>query len=91
MKKRSFRIYLILTLFWTAGIFLHSAMPAAASNAESGGVLAVVQMILPWITHGVLRKAAHFLEFAVLGILLTGTFHGILRWPSRCCSPCSRP
>ena len=64
MKKRSFRIYLILTLFWTAGIFLHSAMPAAASNAESGGVLAVVQMILPWITHGVLRKAAHFLEFA---------------------------
>ena len=23
-----------------------------------------------------LRKAAHFLEFAVLGILLTGTFHG---------------
>ena len=75
MKKRSFRIYLILTLFWTAGIFLHSAMPAAASNAESGGVLAVVQMILPWITHGVLRKAAHFLEFAVLGILLTGTFH----------------
>ena len=76
MKKRSFRIYLILTLLWTAGIFLHSAMPAAASNAESGGVLAVVQMILPWITHGVLRKAAHFLEFAVLGILLTGTFHG---------------
>ena len=58
MKRRSFRIYLILTLFWTAGIFLHSAMPAAASNAESGGVLAVVQMILPWITHGVLRKAA---------------------------------
>ena len=57
MKKRSFRIYLILTLFWTAGIFLHSAMPAAASNAESGGVLAVVQMILPWITHGVLRTA----------------------------------
>ena len=52
MKKRSFRIYLILTLFWTAGIFLHSAMPAAASNAESGGVLAVVQMILPWNTHG---------------------------------------
>ena len=45
-------------------------------QAESGGVLAVVQMILPWITHGVLRKAAHFLEFAVLGILLTGTFHG---------------
>ena len=40
MKKRSFRIYLILTLLWTAGIFLHSAMPAAASNAESGGVLA---------------------------------------------------
>ena len=70
MKKRSFRIYLILTLLWTAGIFLHSAMPAAASNAESGGVLAVVQMILPWITHSVLRKAAHFLEFAVLGILL---------------------
>ena len=34
MKKRSFRIYLILTLLWTAGIFLHSAMPAAASIAS---------------------------------------------------------
>ena len=68
MKKRSFRIYLILTLLWTAGIFLHSAMPAAASNAESGGVLAVVQMILPWITHGVLRKAAHFSEYGLLGV-----------------------
>ena len=32
MKKRSFRIYLILTLFWTAGIFLHSAMPAAGQQ-----------------------------------------------------------
>ena len=30
MKKRSFRIYLILTLLWAAGIFLHSAMLAAA-------------------------------------------------------------
>ncbi len=36
---------------------------------------AVVQMIYRG-SHGVLRKGAHFLEFAVLGILLTGTFHG---------------
>lgn len=49
-------------------------MPADASNAESGGLLAVVQTVLPWMTHAMLRKAAHFVEFFVLGICLTGTF-----------------
>ena len=58
MKKRSFRIYLLLTRLGTAGIFLPSAMPAAASNAASGGVLASRGVLLPrggdyeaWVWH----------------------------------------
>lgn len=75
MKRRSFRIYLILALLWIALIFFQSLLPARASNAESGGLLAVVQTILPWMTHAVLRKAAHFIEFGILGLLLTGVFY----------------
>lgn len=75
MKKRKFRIWLLLSLLWLALIFLHSAMPAEASNAESRGFLAVLQTVFPWLTHHLLRKIGHFAEFSVLGVLLTGTFH----------------
>ncbi|MDR0890292.1 MAG: VanZ family protein [Oscillospiraceae bacterium] len=74
MRQKRFRVYLILSLLWVALIFLHSAMPATVSKAESGGLLALLQRVLPWLTHNMLRKAAHFAEYAVLGALLTGVF-----------------
>lgn len=74
VKKSKFRVWLVLTLLWLGLIFLHSSMPADASNAESSGLLAVVQTVLPWMTHAMLRKVAHFVEFFVLGICLTGAF-----------------
>ncbi len=74
MKKRKFCIWLFLSLLWMALIFLHSAMPAGISNAESRGLLAVLQTVFPWLTHHLLRKIGHFTEFAILGVLLTGTF-----------------
>ena len=74
MKKRRFRIWLLLSCLWLVVIFGHSSMPASASNAESLGFLAVVQTIFPWMTNHFLRKLGHFTEFAILGIFWTGTF-----------------
>lgn len=74
MKKSGFLYWLIPTVLWLALIFGHSSMPAELSHEESTGLLALLQKILPWLSHTVLRKLAHFGEFAVLGVLMTGLF-----------------
>lgn len=74
MKNAKFRFWLAFSFLWLALIFAQSCMPAAVSNAESGGILAVVQLALPWMTNGLLRKIGHFSEYAVLGLGLTGAF-----------------
>lgn len=74
MKKRRFRVWLLLTCAWLIVIFGHSSMPAATSNAESLGFLAVLQRTFPWLTNHLLRKMGHFTEFAILGVFVTGTF-----------------
>lgn len=74
MKKSRFLYWLIPTVLWLALIFGHSSMPAELSREESTGLLALLQHILPWLSHSVLRKLAHFGEFAVLGVLATGLF-----------------
>ena len=50
-------------------IFLHSLQPASVSGQESGWVLSLLLHLLPWLTDHIVRKAAHFTEFAVLGVL----------------------
>lgn len=70
MKKR---IWLCLTFVWLCVIFGHSLMPASLSQEESLGVFAWLGKLLPWLTHHLLRKMAHFSAFAILGGLLTGT------------------
>ena len=74
MKKRRFRVWLLLTCAWLIVIFGHSSMPAATSNAESLGFLAVLQRAFPSLTNHLLRKIGHFTEFAILGVFVTGTF-----------------
>ena len=74
MKKKKFRVWLILTIIWMVLIFAHSAMPASVSRQESLGALAILQNLFPGLTHHKLRKIGHFVEFAILGIFLTGTF-----------------
>ena len=59
---------------WVAVIFRQSAMVAEASNVESRGLLSWVVQVLPFMTHHLLRKLAHFCEFAVLGCLLALAF-----------------
>ena len=73
MKTRR-RVFLVLTLLWLAVIWGHSMMPASESKAESGGIVAVLSQMLPWVTDRLVRKAAHFTEYAVLGGLVFGAF-----------------
>ena len=73
MKKRILTLLIILNL---ALIWGNSLLPATSSSAVSGGVLSVLGRFLPFllteIGHTFLRKAAHFCEFALLGLLYCG-------------------
>lgn len=80
MKKKRVWLWLVLTLLWLAFIFLRSARSAPQSNDESLSLLYYIQMLLPWMTHNLLRKLAHFGEFAILGVLLTGTYFSARRF-----------
>lgn len=74
MKQSKFRFWLVFDLLWLMLIFGHSLLPATVSRAESGGLLAVVQTVFPWISHTLLRKLGHITEYAILGVGLTGLF-----------------
>ena len=69
----------ILTILIAANLALiwgNSLLPGASSDAVSGGVLAFLGRFLPFLLteagHTFLRKAAHFSEFALLGLLYSG-------------------
>lgn len=79
MKKDTFwRIALPVGIaLWTAFIWSRSLMSAAESTADSDGVARWLMGLLGWETQPewltyVIRKAAHFAEFAVLGALWGG-------------------
>lgn len=71
-KKVLFWILVFLSAGWLVFIILRSLKPAEASDLESGRLLAIAQKILPFVTMKLIRKIAHFTEFAVLGALLAG-------------------
>lgn len=68
------RVFQLLAVLWLLVIWGQSLLPADWSGAESGRLLALVQGLLPWMTEHILRKTAHFTEYAVLGGLIFGTF-----------------
>ena len=68
MSRR--RLFPALTILWLLFIWGHSLLPASVSAEESGRWLVLLQRILPWLTDHIVRKAAHFTEFAVLGGLV---------------------
>ena len=56
-------------------IFIHSAMPADLSSVESGWIVNLVRMLLPFdlsmdLLTFLIRKAAHFTEYLLLGLSL---------------------
>lgn len=79
MKKRY--IWCAVTALYVLFIFSNSMKTADLSSADSGAVLRMVQQALAFvgadsgvITEHVIRKTAHFTEYAVLGVLLSNCF-----------------
>lgn len=83
MKKR--KIFLtILILAWIGVIWGHSLQPAVVSDQESGKFLIILSKILPFLKDAedgmfLVRKAAHFTEYAILGVLLSLQFVNIVK------------
>ena len=79
MKKRVLTILIVLNL---ALIWGNSMMTGVSSEAVSGGLLALLGRFIPVLLtetgHTFLRKAAHFSEFALLGLLYCGR-HALVR------------
>ena len=94
-KNRYGALYRILTvtmlLLWIFFIFYHSMETAEMSSSRSMGLLAMMERYLgrySFLTEHLLRKLAHFLEFAVEGVLLLSVLLGYterlfryLGWP----------
>ena len=73
--KRNIRICVVLLILNVLFIWGNSLLPANISAAFSGFVKKILEYILPIgeknpeLSHGLLRKIAHFMEFASLGAL----------------------
>lgn len=70
MRKRRLAPALAATVLWLCFIYARSAQPASVSHEESSAVLGLMQRVLPFANMLLVRKLAHFIEYAVLGALL---------------------
>ena len=72
-RKITSLLFPALTLLFVLFIFSHSMRTAAESSEESGAVLDVLFALFPFLSGKVgqffIRKAAHFSEYGVLGVL----------------------
>lgn len=73
MSRRQKR-FLALTVLWLCVIWGHSMMPAENSGAESNFLSDWLMQYFPWMNDYVIRKTAHFTEYALLGALVFGAF-----------------
>lgn len=67
-------IHICITLAVMLFIFIQSAMPGDMSGAESGIIVQFIAGLTGWNEEAlsiIVRKAAHFTEYAVLGICLS--------------------
>ena len=72
------KIHIIITLVVMVFIFVHSAMPGDVSGSESrffAEILSSITGISFQVAHFIVRKAAHFTEFAILGACLSVNFN----------------
>ncbi len=77
-KLDTAKIHIIITLAVMVFIFIHSAMSGDVSGSESrffAEILSSITGISFQVAHFIVRKAAHFTEFAILGICLTVNFN----------------
>lgn len=61
----------LLLVLWAAFIWGNSLQSAEVSGAASGAVTGFFRQWVPWLTDHIIRKTAHFIEYAVLGGLLS--------------------
>ena len=95
MKKTNKRRYLCIALITVNVLFIwgNSLLPGTVSGAISPWVRDVLSFILPSRPvnpdsgHGLVRKLAHFTEFACLGALFTWLY-GMLSKPMLLALPC---
>lgn len=80
MKKRY--VWTIVVIVYVLLIYGHSLKSGDSSSVESSYVLmqlreffAFIGMDSQWLTEHLVRKAAHFSEYTLLGILLMGCFN----------------
>ena len=72
------KIHIIITFVLMVFIFVHSAMPGDVSGSESRFFAEILSSIIGisfQVAHFIVRKAAHFTEFAILGACLTVNFN----------------
>ena len=82
MKSKDHNISTILIILWLAVIFGHSLMPGSVSSGESSFVTDMLIKVFPFLSNAddaglFVRKAAHFSEFAVLGMLVSARIRDI--------------
>jgi VanZ family protein len=95
LRKNALWLTLLPVLALMTGIFCFSAQPAAASQQTSGGIVSwLLRLLVPdfagldparqaeieHIVAKVVRKSAHFAEYALLGATLLGH---MLAWRAR--------
>ena len=91
MVKKNY-IWLVILLAYILFIFSNSMKPADISSVDSGKALELVRHFLTssgagssWLTDHIIRKAAHFSEYTLLGVILfccvrSCEFTGERRW-----------
>ena len=79
MKKRICSVLLFtLSVLWIAFIFSNSLENSVESSEKSTWVYNIVRVFIPCVTKLFIRKMGHFVEFAILGILLSFSINSIL-------------
>lgn len=75
-NKTAAIIFWILSIICMAIIFYMSSNTATESSAQSSRILIWLSELFKaqWLTDFIVRKSAHFLEFAGLSLLLCGAF-----------------
>lgn len=75
--------WLVAACCWVLFIWGNSLVPGSGSGELSRAVLAFAREVLgsfglpnAWLTNFIMRKTAHFTEYAVLGILVCRAFAG---------------
>lgn len=78
-------VWLLLLIVFVAFIFYNSSMPVAESHRASELVGSILTGMGKWFGIDVpqqnldynIRKLAHFLEFAILGVILCNVYAGV--------------